>query len=119
MPTDATDESSLSFGNSVYRITFESHKTPSFGHRYKFFLTDAVDDVPEYIVPWDEFETLALEYGLQLLYHATFHELYEQESEQKDFKMLLGKMKVVNAEGESELTEEQWEACSEFGQPIR
>lgn len=26
-----------------------------FGHRYWFYLQDAVDDVPEYVVHWDNF----------------------------------------------------------------
>jgi hypothetical protein len=47
-----------------------------------------------------------------LLYHATFHELFEAEREAPEFAMLLQKMRVVTAEGESELTEEQWEAAS-------
>jgi hypothetical protein len=60
----------------------------------------------------DECHSLALEYGLKLLYHATFHELFEAEREAPEFAMLLQKMRVVTAEGESELTEEQWEAAS-------
>jgi mRNA (guanine-N7-)-methyltransferase len=53
LPPDAED---LSFGNSVYKITFEErHKRPVFGHRYFFFLEDAVEDVPEYVVHWDSF----------------------------------------------------------------
>jgi mRNA (guanine-N7-)-methyltransferase len=50
------DEKNLSFGNSVYRIQFEErHHNSLFGHRYSFFLKDAVDDIPEYIVHWDPF----------------------------------------------------------------
>jgi mRNA (guanine-N7-)-methyltransferase len=46
----------LSFGNSVYAIKFESRESrPLYGHRYSFFLQDAVEDVPEYIVQWDPF----------------------------------------------------------------
>jgi mRNA (guanine-N7-)-methyltransferase len=26
-----------------------------YGHQYRFFLTDAVEDVPEYVVNWDNF----------------------------------------------------------------
>ena len=44
------------FGNSCYTIRFENRdKTPIFGHRYWFYLKDAVD-APEYIVRWDNFE---------------------------------------------------------------
>ncbi len=53
LPADAQ---SLSFGNSVYSIKFESREPrPLFGHRYSFFLHDAVEDVPEYVVRWDHF----------------------------------------------------------------
>lgn len=53
LPPNATD---LSFGNAVYRIKFDDRNSrPMFGHRYSFFLQDAVEDVPEYIVHWDNF----------------------------------------------------------------
>lgn len=46
----------LKFGNSVYQIRFEKREHDSyFGHKYWFYLQDAVDDVPEYIVYWDNF----------------------------------------------------------------
>lgn len=46
----------LSFGNSVYSIRFEDRQSrPLFGHRYYFWLNDAVDNVPEYIVHWNNF----------------------------------------------------------------
>lgn len=46
----------LVFGNEVYRVKFdEQDPTPRFGHRYTFFLQDAVEEVPEYVVYWDEF----------------------------------------------------------------
>ena len=62
-----------SWGNSVCRITFEkgdgedgqenggggdgrdSDGWPLYGHRYRFFLKDAVEDVPEYVVQWGPF----------------------------------------------------------------
>lgn len=45
----------LSFGNSVYKITFESRERLIFGQKYWFFLQDAVENVPEYVVHWDNF----------------------------------------------------------------
>lgn len=44
------------FGNDVYTIRFEdpNHKG-LFGHKYTFFLRDAVENVPEYVVVWDNF----------------------------------------------------------------
>jgi mRNA (guanine-N7-)-methyltransferase len=49
------DSSTLSFGNSVYSVRFDSFDGPIYGHRYMFFLQDAVEDVPEYVVYWDNF----------------------------------------------------------------
>ena len=40
----------LSFGNSIYRITFESAEPRLFGHKYQFELADAIDDCPEYLI---------------------------------------------------------------------
>ena len=46
----------LSFGNDVYKVKFDDRDmTPRYGHRYTFFLQDAVEEVPEYVVYWDEF----------------------------------------------------------------
>lgn len=54
LPPDANP---LAFGNEVYRIVFDDRsKFPAFGHRYTFYLTDAVEDVPEYVVQWQAFE---------------------------------------------------------------
>ncbi len=52
IPLDAED---LSFGNSVYKITFDNRERPLFGQKYWFFLQDAVENVPEYVVQWDNF----------------------------------------------------------------
>ena len=55
------DPNDLSFGNSVFRVKFDDReRKPIFGHRYSFFLRDAVEDVPEYIVHWDNFEQYAV-----------------------------------------------------------
>lgn len=51
----APDAEELSFGNSVYKITFENRERPTYGHKYWFFLQDAVENVPEYVVRWDNF----------------------------------------------------------------
>lgn len=49
------------WGNSKYRVRFaeEPPKTgvfrPPWGWRYSFFLEEAVEEVPEYVVPWEAF----------------------------------------------------------------
>jgi len=49
------------WGNSIYRVRFPG-KTPEdgifrppFGWRYSYFLEEAVEEVPEYVVPWEAF----------------------------------------------------------------
>jgi mRNA (guanine-N7-)-methyltransferase len=50
------DDKELAFGNSVYRIQFDDRvNRPRYGHRYSFFLRDAVENVPEYVVQWEPF----------------------------------------------------------------
>jgi mRNA (guanine-N7-)-methyltransferase len=110
LPPSATD---LSFGNAVYRIRFEDRQSrPLFGHRYYFFLNDAVEDVPEYIVDWDNFVGLAAEYSLYPIYKEEFHQIFAEHSEQEEFKELMVRMKVVDANGESSMNEDQWEAAN-------
>lgn len=110
IPAEASD---LSFGNSVYSIKFESREPrPLYGHRYSFFLQDAVEDVPEYVVHWEPFVQLAAEYGLHPIYKKEFHEVFEEFQEHSDFKPLLQRMNVIDANGETEMDEGQWEAAN-------
>ncbi|KAL5529122.1 hypothetical protein ACEPAG_5096 [Sanghuangporus baumii] len=108
-------DSDLSFGNSVYRIKFDDReRRPVFGHRYTFFLRDAVEDVPEYIVYWDNFVQIASEYHLQLLYKAEFHDVYAEHCKHPEYGPLLQRMKVVDVNGESQMDEDQWEAANVY-----
>ncbi|KIJ32457.1 hypothetical protein M422DRAFT_213808, partial [Sphaerobolus stellatus SS14] len=103
------------FGNSVYKIRFEHHlgaQIPTYGHRYWFFLRDAVEDVPEYVVHWQPFVALAKEYGLNIIYKREFGEVFADEREHPEYGPLLRRMKVVNADGVSDVDEEQWEAAN-------
>ena len=51
----------ISWGNSIYQVKFPG-KTPKdgifrppFGWKYFYFLEEAVEQVPEYVVPWEAF----------------------------------------------------------------
>lgn len=53
-------EDKKEFGNSIYTVRFPERPTqtvfrPPYGHRYNFFMEDAVGNVPEYIVPFEVF----------------------------------------------------------------
>ncbi|KAL0947134.1 hypothetical protein HGRIS_013265 [Hohenbuehelia grisea] len=106
------DQEDLSFGNSVYKIRFEDRNKTTYGHKYWFYLQDAVENVPEYVVQWDNFVQLAREYGLEPRYKAEFHQVYEQHQEHPEFKPLLTRMKVVDSHGDSSMDEVQWEAAN-------
>lgn len=125
----------LSFGNAVYQIRFEQREPRSiFGHKYWFFLQDAVENVPEYVVHWDNFVeyvrivfgffvclilkantsvSLAADYGLYPIYKEEFHQIFAENGEVPEFSQLLQRMKVVDLNGESSMDEDQWEAASE------
>ncbi|EAU88166.2 mRNA capping methyltransferase [Coprinopsis cinerea okayama7 len=110
IPPDAEE---LSFGNSVYKIRFEQRDSrPTFGHKYWFFLQDAVENVPEYVVPWDDFVELAAEYDLYPTCKEEFHQVFAQNQDIPEFKNLMVRMKVVDANGESSMDEDQWEAAN-------
>ncbi|EJD05943.1 mRNA-methyltransferase [Fomitiporia mediterranea MF3/22] len=114
LPPDQ-DRSDLSFGNSVYKIKFDDReRKPVFGHRYSFFLRDAVEDVPEYVVHWDNFVQMASEYHLQLIYKSEFHDVYAEHFEHPEYGQLLQRMKVVDSRGESQMDEDQWEAANVY-----
>lgn len=50
---------------------------------------------------------------MKLVYKKTFNEVLQEEQSSRDFGPLLGKMGVINADGESAMTGDQWEAASE------
>lgn len=103
----------LLFGNSCYQIQFYERRHPGvYGHEYRFYLQDAVEDVPEYVVDWDNFVDLAGEYGLDLEYRKTFNDVLQEEQGSRDFGPLLGKMGVINEHGESAMDSDQWEAAN-------
>ncbi|POY74336.1 hypothetical protein BMF94_2530 [Rhodotorula taiwanensis] len=110
---DAADpDNPLVFGNSVYSVKFDSRECDSiYGHRYTFYLQDAVEEVPEYVVYWDPFVELAQEYGLELRFHADFQTVFAEEQGDPYFSNLLRRMKVMDAEGNAEMDEDQLDAA--------
>lgn len=55
---------------------------------------------------------LASEYGLEVVYKKDFHQIFEEHHEHAEFAPLLQRMHVVDANGESQMDEDQWEAAS-------
>ncbi|KAH9907392.1 mRNA capping enzyme [Xylariomycetidae sp. FL2044] len=80
-------EETAEWGNDLYRVRFPG-KTPEdgvfrppFGWKYNFFLDEAVEEVPEYVVPWGAFRALAEDYNLELQYHQGFKDIWEAEKD--------------------------------------
>lgn len=73
------------FGNDLYHVRFENDPPEDgvfrepFGNRYDYFLKDAVDDVPEYVVPFEYFRSLCEDFGLILRYKKNFTDIFNQE----------------------------------------
>lgn len=73
------------FGNDLYLVTFHEPPPPdgvfrpAFGNGYNFSLTDAIDDVPEYVVPFEVLRLMCEDYGLVLKYKKNFVDLFNQE----------------------------------------
>ena len=57
---------------------------------------------------------MAQEYGLDLVYYAKFDDVFLEEKENPEFAQLMTRMNVINAEGESDMDEEMWEAASKL-----
>lgn len=58
------------WGNEIYRVRFHGSTPkdgvfrPPFGWKYSFFLEEAVEEIPEYVVPWEAFR--AYVYSLEI-----------------------------------------------------
>lgn len=107
------------WGNSIYSISFEE-PNPSgtfenlWGNRYMFHLTEAVEDVPEYVVPFDGFVKLAQEYNLKLERHQTFMKFFHQSVRDRDVRKVAEDSKILNHDGTFAISEEQLEACAVY-----
>ncbi|KAI0010409.1 mRNA capping enzyme [Xylariaceae sp. FL0662B] len=80
-------EETAEWGNGLYRVRFPG-KTPEdgifrppFGWKYNFFLDEAVEEVPEYVVPWEAFRAIAEDYNLEMQYHQSFGDIWEAEKD--------------------------------------
>lgn len=110
----------LKFGNEYYSVQFEemtNAKTlfPPFGHKYSFTLLDAVDDVAEYVVDWEQLVALATQNKMRCIYKKTFEQIWREEGRQGLFQGLTRKMQLF-ANGPDEIPmkdENLWEATGE------
>ncbi|KLO05368.1 hypothetical protein SCHPADRAFT_729375 [Schizopora paradoxa] len=108
---DSLPPNELSFGNAIHQVRFENREyKPEFGHRYWFYVQDAVKFVQEYVVYWETFVRIASEFNLELQYKSGFHEMYTEHCD--EYGSLLQRMKVIDADGKSQMDEDQWETAN-------
>ncbi|XP_026878711.2 mRNA cap guanine-N7 methyltransferase [Electrophorus electricus] len=88
---------SNSFGNEVYRVTFQQKGSyPLFGCQYDFSL-EGVVNVPEFLVYFPLFEEMAKRYNMRLVYKKTFHEFFEEKIKNEQNKILMQRMQGLEA----------------------
>ena len=112
-------EQTAEWGNDIYRIRFPG-KTPAdgifrppFGWKYNFFLHEAVEEVPEYVVPWEAFRAIAEDYNLEMQYHKSFDEIWKTEQDDDVLGPLSERMGVrERGRGPLLVSNEEMEAAS-------
>ncbi|MCJ1282344.1 mRNA cap guanine-N7 methyltransferase [Xylographa opegraphella] len=105
------------WGNSIYRVRFPGATPadgvfrPPFGWKYSYFMAEAVEEVPEYVVPWEAFRALAEDYNLELQYRRPFADVWAEERRHSVLGPLSVRMQVqAAAEGPLRLSDEELEA---------
>ena len=105
----------ISFGNSLYKIEFTQKKEfVKYGQQYKFYLEDAINDCPEYMVHIETLTSYAQQYGLRLRYIANFSQFYQQYREK--YSALMNRMMKNLSKNQREyghiMPAEEWEVCT-------
>jgi len=118
-PEEGEAEETAEWGNDIYRVRFPG-KTPAdgifrppFGQKYNYFLHEAVEEVPEYVVPWGAFRALAEDYNLEMQYHKSFDEVWKTEKDDEVLGPLSERMGVrERGRGPLLVSDEEMEAAS-------
>ncbi|MCJ1417371.1 mRNA cap guanine-N7 methyltransferase [Xylographa parallela] len=115
----AEDAAVPEWGNSIYRVRFPGMTPedgifrPPFGWKYSYFMEEAVEEVPEYVVPWEAFRALAEDYNLEMQYRKPFAEIWKEEKDDPVLGPLSVRMQVkASGDGPLQLTDEELEAVS-------
>ncbi|MCJ1392896.1 mRNA cap guanine-N7 methyltransferase [Xylographa bjoerkii] len=116
---EGEDSAVPEWGNTIYRVRFPG-KTPEdgifrppFGWKYSYFMEEAVEEVPEYVVPWEAFRALAEDYNLEMQYRKPFADIWKEEKDDPVLGPLSVRMQVrASNDGPLQLTDEELEAVS-------
>ncbi|KFY66485.1 hypothetical protein V496_02056 [Pseudogymnoascus sp. VKM F-4515 (FW-2607)] len=108
------------WGNDIYRVRFAGQTPadgvfrPPFGWKYNFFLHEAVEEVPEYVVPWEAFRAIAEDYNLEMQYHKSFGEIWRSEKDDPVLGPLSERMGVRGRGGGGLLVSDEEMEAAEF-----
>lgn len=58
-------------------------------------------------------DSIAEDYSLELIYKKPFHDIWKEEKDDRDLKVLSERMGVMGRDGRFALGEEEWEACGQ------
>ncbi|KAF2676196.1 mRNA capping enzyme, large subunit [Lentithecium fluviatile CBS 122367] len=112
------EEEGFEWGNSIYKVKFPGKTPPDgtfrppFGWKYFYFLEEAVEEVPEYVVPWEAFRALAEDYNLELQYRKPFREVWDEQKDDPELGPLSERMGVRDRRtGRLLTTEEELDAA--------
>ncbi|XP_026205599.1 mRNA cap guanine-N7 methyltransferase [Anabas testudineus] len=106
---------SLSFGNKVFKVSFQSKGSyPLFGCQYHFSLEDVVN-VPEFLVYFPLFEHMAKRYNMRLVLKQRFSEFFEAKVKKDNHRSLMMKMMALEPfpceDGGQQATESPEDYC--------
>ncbi|KAF2242261.1 mRNA capping enzyme, large subunit [Trematosphaeria pertusa] len=114
------EDEGFEWGNTIYRVKFPG-KTPAdgtfrppFGWKYFYFLEEAVEEVPEYVVPWEAFRALAEDYNLELQYRKPFREVWDEQKDDPELGPLSERMGVRDRATGRLLTREEELDAADF-----
>lgn len=118
-PEPDKEKEPLSWGNSIYEVKFPGQTPkdgifrPPYGWKYFYFLEEAVEQVPEYVVPWEAFRGLAEDYNLELEYRQPFREFWETYKDDREMGQLSERMGVRDRDtGRIKLSDEEMDASA-------
>ncbi|OOQ84205.1 mRNA cap guanine-N7 methyltransferase [Penicillium brasilianum] len=116
---EVEEEERCGWGNDIYSVRFPGDTPengifrPPFGWKYTYFMSEAVEGVPEYVVPWEAFRALTEDYNLELQYRKPFLEIWEDEKNDRELGPLSERMGVRDRNtGDLLMTEEEKDAVS-------
>ncbi|KAJ6161189.1 mRNA cap guanine-N7 methyltransferase [Penicillium chermesinum] len=117
---EVEEEERVTWGNDIYQVRFPGDTPedgifrPPFGWRYTYFMKEAVEEVPEYVVPGKPSEReLTEDYNLELQYRKPFLDIWEDEKNHRELGPLSERMGVRDRmTGQLTMTDEEKEAVS-------